>query len=206
MTARKKTKVIYFVDDEPMIRKAVSASLSSLPDIEVHCFASGEECLQKLKQDDCDLLITDISMPGMDGIELLQKVKSIHPRLPVLVVTGYGDIPITVKAVQAGAIDFIEKPLDENTFLPIIMRIIDKQRRSGSSAGHPLTKAEMKVLQMVADGNSNKEIAYSLHRSVRTIENHRHRLMRKLHIDNTAGLVKIAIAMGMTVSLPATDS
>lgn len=190
---------IFFVDDEPNVRKAVSQTLAELQ-CKVSCFASAADCLEALRLQNCDLLITDVNMPGTDGIELLTQARQIRPLLPVLIVTGYGDIPLAVKAVKAGALDFIEKPLDEETFLPVVESALKKTTYTDPLTGQALTKTEIQILRFIADGKSNKEIAYLLHRAVRTVENHRHRLMRKLSVDNTAELVKLAITMGLVSS------
>jgi len=111
-------------------------------------------------------------MPEMDGMELLAKARRLAPWLPILVITGYGDIPMAVAAIKAGAVDFIEKPLDKKSFLWKVKSILQQSTFDDSYRGKPLTESEMKVLKLIISGNSNKEIAYILHRSVRTIEVH----------------------------------
>jgi len=203
MESTKRKHVIFFVDDEPGIGKAVSQTLVGL-DCEVICFTHALDCLEAIRENACDLVITDINMPDMDGIELLKAIKQIRPLLPVLIVTGYGDIPIAVKAVKAGAIDFLEKPLDENTFIPVVAAALKQSDRNDNMTGQSLTPTEKKILQLVVDGRGNKEIAYRLQCSIRTVENHRYRLMRKLNVDSTAGLVKVAITMGLASPDPNT--
>ncbi len=140
-------------------------------------------------------------MPEMDGIELLAKAKRLAPWMPILVITGYGDIPTAVTAIKAGAVDFIEKPLDRKSFLWKVKSILQQNTFDDSYKGKPLTESEMIVLKLVITGKSNKEIAYLLHRSVRTIEVHRSHLMRKLDVDSVVNLVKRAAMMGL-VELP----
>ena len=190
-------RIIFFVDDEPKVRKAVSRTLSSLPNCQIKDFATATQCLNELKTAQCHLLITDINMDGMDGLTLLEHVTKLRPQLPVLLVTGYGDVPMAVEAIKIGAFDFIEKPLDERTLLAIVEKALEKSSKSEELGGKPLTKAEITVLTMIAVGKSNKEVAYQLSRSVRTIENHRHRLMRKLNVENAVELAKKAIQMGL---------
>jgi len=192
---------IFFVDDEPKIREVVSETIEQLG-VKVSCFASAADCLEQLCFQRCDLLITDVKMPEMDGMELLAKAKRLAPWLPILVITGYGDIPMAVTAIKAGAVDFIEKPLDKKSFLWKVKSILQQNTFNDSYTGKPLTESEMKVLKLIIDGKSNKEIAYLLHRSVRTIEVHRSHLMRKLDVDNVIDLVKRAAMMGL-VELPA---
>ena len=117
-------KHIFFVDDEPKIREVIGETLEQLK-VNVTCFASGIECLEKIGTTQCDLLITDLKMTGMDGIELMRKAKDIVPWMPVLIITAYGDIPIAVKSVKSGAIDFIEKPLEKDSFLRKVKTILD---------------------------------------------------------------------------------
>jgi two-component system response regulator FixJ len=192
---------IYFVDDEPKICEVVGETLEE-SGFEVSCFTSAADCLEQLHSPACDLLITDVKMPDMDGIELLTEVKRLAPWIPILVITGYGNIPMAVTAVKAGAVDFIEKPLDKKSFLWKVKSILHQSTFDDSHIGEPLTEKEIRILQMVINGKSNRQIAYILHRSVRTIEVHRATLMRKLNVDNIIDLVKRAVTMGL-VELPA---
>ena len=192
---------IFFVDDEPKVRDVVSETLEELGS-KVICFASAVDCLEQLGSQRCDLLITDVKMPEMDGMELLAKAKRLAPWLPILVITGYGDIPMAVTAIKAGAVDFIEKPLEKKSFLWKVKSILQQNTFDDSYRGKPLTESEMKVLKLIIDGKSNKKIAHIMHRSVRTIEVHRGHLMRKLDVDNVVDLVKRAAMMGL-VELPA---
>ncbi len=187
---------IFFVDDEPKIREVVSETIEQLG-VKVSCFASAADCLEQLGFQRCDLLITDVKMPEMDGMELLAKAKRLAPWMPILVITGYGDIPMAVTAIKAGAVDFIEKPLDKKSFLWKLKSILQQSTFDDSYRGKPLTESEMIVLKLVITGKSNKEIAYLLHRSVRTIEVHRSHLMRKLDVDNVIDLVKRVAMMGL---------
>jgi two-component system response regulator FixJ len=187
---------IFFVDDEPKVREVVGETLEQLGS-KVSCFANASDCLEQLETQRCDLLITDIKMPGMNGIELLTEVKSIAPWLPVLVVTGFGDIPTAVTAVKAGAVDFIEKPLETETFLKKVKYLMKRYPVHDFMKDEPLTKSEVKILKLVVEGKSSKEISYIFHRSVRTIEVHRARIMHKLEVDNLIDLVKRAAAIGL---------
>jgi two-component system, LuxR family, response regulator FixJ len=195
-------KNVFFVDDEPKVRHAVAIILKRLP-CQVSCFANGPDCLKALCLQDCDLLITDVNMPGMDGLELLNEAKRLRPLLPVLVVTGYGDIPLAVRAMKTGALDFIEKPLKFNTFIPFVESALKQGSRVDPLVGQKLTRMEMKILQLIIDEKTNKEIAHLLHRGLRTIESHRNRLMRKLHVHNVAGLIKRTADLGLVITTTA---
>ena len=187
---------IFFVDDEPKVREVVGETLEELG-LKVSCFARAADCLEQLSLQRCDLLITDVKMPEMDGMKLLAKARSLAPWLPILVITGYGDIPMAVTAIKAGAVDFIEKPLDKKSFLWKVKSILQQNTFDDSYKGKPLTESEMRVLKLIISGKSNKQIAHIMHRSVRTIEVHRGHLMHKLGVDNVVDLVKRAAMMGL---------
>jgi FixJ family two-component response regulator len=189
-------KHIFFLDDEPTIRDVVRETLEE-SDFMVSCFGSPIECLACLRSQKCDLLITDLKMPEKDGIELLTDIKHLAPWVPVLMITGYGDIPTAVKAVKAGAVDFIEKPMDKKNFVRKINSILEKNVSTHPELGISLTRTETKILKLVLDGQSNKEIAVLLHRSSRTIEVHRAHIMHKLGVDNLVDLVKRVASMGL---------
>jgi FixJ family two-component response regulator len=186
-------KRVYVVDNEPAIRTVLHKTLQRA-DMAVRCFASADECLVRLNVEKCDLLITDVRMPGKDGIELLTEVKRLQPWLPVIVVTGFGDIPMAVKAMRAGATDFIEKPLDRDAFLQVVGNAL-----AGSAQGrqhdYGLTRTEKKILYYVLEGKNNREIADLLHRSHRTVEVHRGHLMRKMRANNIVELLRRAAGL-----------
>ena len=192
---------IFLVDDEPKICEVVCETLEE-SGFEVSSFTCAADCLEQLHSPACDLLVTDVKMPDMDGMELLTEAKRLAPWVPILVITGYGNIPMAVTAIRAGAVDFIEKPLDKKSFLWKVKSILQQSTFDDSHIGKPLTENELKVLKLIINGKSNRAIAYLLHRSVRTIEVHRAKLMRKLDVDNVVGLVKRATTMRL-VELPA---
>jgi FixJ family two-component response regulator len=191
---------VFVVDDEPRVREVIRETIET-SGLKVTCFDSGVECIEQLRRDKCDLLITDLKMPQMDGVELLTKVRVIAPWLPVLIITGYGDIPTAVKAVKAGVANFIEKPLIKEDFVRQVKSLLAESARLNAHVGTPLTQGEARVLKLIIDGKSNKEIANLLHRSVRTVEVHRSRVMEKLDVENLIDLVKRAAIMGL-VDLP----
>ena len=195
MTKRTKQH-IFFVDDEPKVRKAVRRTLERMR-LKVSCFARAADCLEQLHPGECDLLITDVKMPGMDGIELLKKAKRVVPWLQVLVITGYGDIPMTVRAMKAGASDFIEKPLDRRGFLSTVESVLKRDARAAPLLGKLLTPTERIILRYVLDGKSNKDIASVCHRAISTIEDHRHKIYKKIGVTNLGGLFKWAAKIGL---------
>lgn len=188
---------IFVVDDEPAVCRSVYQTLQR-SGYTVSCFTDADRCLQRLQTQDCDLLITDVKMPGMDGIELVRRAKCIVPWLPILVITGFGDIPMAVRAVKAGAAEFIEKPLQKQSFLETVQAALKRQNPKNLLKGKSLSKKELTILRLILQGSSNKEIAQILHRSIRTIEDHRRHIMHKLNVESVVDLVKRAAAMGLT--------
>lgn len=200
METATKQACIFFVDDEAGIRKIVRLTLEEELPCYVTCFDNANDCLEALNDEQrrCSLLITDIKMPGMDGLTLLTKVRQLRPLLPILIITGHGDVPMAVKALKTGALDFIEKPLDEHILLPAVETALKRSANTEDFTGKPLTDSETRILQLIAEGKSNSEMAAFLHRSIRTIERHRYQLMRKLNVSSPAELTKVALALGLT--------
>ena len=182
---------VFFVDDELKVRRVVRRTLERAG-MHVTCLCSADECLSHLEEKRCDLLITDVKMPGRDGIELLIAVKEVQPWLPVVVVTGFGDVPMAVRALKAGAANFIEKPLDRGILLNTIRSTARRSTAQSALLDHSLTKIEMKVLFHILEGKNNREVAKVLNRSPRTVEVHRRHVMRKLHANNVVELVRRA--------------
>jgi len=193
---------VVFVDDEPRVRYVVHKTLERAG-AEVRCFSRAEDCLRHLSTQACDLLITDVKMPGRDGLDLLREVKERLPWLPVLIVTGYADVPMAVRALKAGAADFVEKPLDRDTFLETVDRLIARNAGPNAFLHKSLTRTERRILYLVLEGTNNREIATTLHRSTRTVEAHRNHLMQKLDATNISELLRRAAELGLLPSAPA---
>ena len=189
-------KLIFVVDDDSCICDTVSVILKQA-NLRCVCFSNAEDCLEELRSLNCDLLITDVQMAGKDGIELLGEVKHIMPWLPVIIMTSYGDISMSVKAVKAGAFDFIEKPFGCQRLLGTVEKSLKHNNLTNLLRGKSLTKTEMINLRLLLEGRSNKEIAHILHRSIRTIEDHRGHIMHKLDVNNIVELVTRAAALGL---------
>jgi len=187
---------VFFVDDEPKVRMVVRKTLERVG-VDVTCFADADTCLARLDSVPCDLLITDVKMPGKDGIELLMEVRRQRPWLPVVVVTGFGDVPMAVRALKGGAADFIEKPLDREAFLETVQRQLEENASRNSVANHDLTRTEMHILHLILEGKNNREIAAELHRSPRTIEVHRSHVMHKMGASNIVELLRRAADVGL---------
>lgn len=195
---RTKTKQydVFFVDDDAGIRKLISEELEGIG-CEVSCFANGADCLEQLGKQNCNLLITDVKMPGMDGLTLLSRARRVAPWVSVMVITGFGDIPMSVRALKLGAVDFVEKPLDRKAFLHKVETILIQDDFVDTPVGQTLTKTEKKVLKLILEGKGNKEMAYILNRAMRTVERHRSDIMRKFGVDNIVDLVKKAALINL---------
>ena len=185
---------VFFVDDDPDMRTLMAEELQALH-CHVHCFDRAVPCLARLARQHCHLLITDVKMPDMDGLALLERVRQIAPWVPVLVITGFGDIPMAVMSMKLGAADFIEKPLNRKAFLHKILIMLRSGDFMHTPAGQALTKTEKKVLSLILNGKANKEMAEILDRSLRTIETHRSNIMRKFGAGNIVDLVKMTVDM-----------
>ncbi len=196
MKNKTKQPDVFFVDDDPAVRSAVADNLEDLG-CKVSCFANAFDCLEQLPKKNCNLLITDVRMPGMDGLTLLSRVKRVAPWVSVMVITGFGDIPMSVRALKLGAVDFVEKPLDREIFLHKVKTILRQDDFVDSPAGQALTKTEKKVLKLILEGKGNKEMAYILGRAMRTIERHRSDIMHKFGVDNIVDLVKKAALINL---------
>jgi two-component system, LuxR family, response regulator FixJ len=194
-----KNYCIFFVDDEPVVCKAVELTLQR-QEYRIRCFNTAKKCLDTLAVEDCDLLITDVNMAGMNGLELLNRVRNDHPLLPVLIITGYGSVPLAVGAIKAGAVDFIEKPLERQTLLAKVKAAIEQSARHRFEQSNNLTRIESRILDLIVAGKCNKEIARRLNRSVRTIEDHRFNIMHKLEAANIVELIKKVSVTGELIS------
>jgi two-component system response regulator FixJ len=195
-----KEACIFIVDDEMDMGRIARVILEEKFCCYVKFFDNGIACVEALKNPhrECHLLITDVKMPHMDGIALLQEAKQLRPWLSVLILSAHGNVPLAVKALKLGAIDFIEKPIDPNVLFPLVTSALQRSIRADKIAGRPLTHSEREILRLIAEGKSNSEMAAYLHRSIRTIERHRHSLMRKLNVSSPAELTKAAIALGLS--------
>ena len=195
--ARMKKQTIFFVADYPHVFTAVR-SIIEANGFPVVCFDGVHSCLEELRYQKCDLLVADIRMPETGGVDLVREMKRIKPWLPILVITGYGDIATTVQAFKAGAAGVIEKPLKEQEFLAAVMDAFDPMTSGNRFLGRPLTPMEMRVLRLILDAYGNNEISHVLHRSIRTIEVHRCHIMDKLGVGNIVDLFKRSVQMGLT--------
>jgi FixJ family two-component response regulator len=198
--SKSKEKIIFFVDDDPKARKLASKALSQLSNCSVVCFDDAKSCLAELKKNECDIVITAVKMPKTGGIKLTKKIKELIHYMPVIAITENGDVSMVAKAFKAGAVDIIEKPLSVENLLPAVKEVIKILPPDDTPELSVLTKTEIKILKEVGTGKSNKQIAIDIDRSIRTVENHRFRVMQKLGAQNAVELTKTAINMGLVAS------
>ena len=197
-------RIIHLVDDEESIRKAASFALKTAG-YDVIAYTSGVEFLRTAKSAEVGCVILDVRMPEMDGLQVQTTMAARGINMPVIVLTGHGDVSVAVQAMKGGAIDFLEKPFEKAALLEAVRRAfarlddVDLRARESSEAEvrvAALTPREQVVLEGLANGLPNKTIAYDLGCSSRTVEVHRASLMAKLEVRNLSEALRIAFAAG----------
>ena len=192
-------QTVFVVDDDQAIRHAMELLLRSVG-LKHRIFHSGDDFLEQYRSEDAGCLVLDIRMPGMGGLELQRKLTELGSTLPIIFITGHGDVPMAVKAMQEGAVDFIQKPFRDQELLDRVHDALkaDEKRRgqreeqAGIAARlDKLTKREREVMDLVVTGKPNKVIAYDLGVSQRTVEIHRARVMEKMQAKSLAELVRM---------------
>lgn len=195
-------RVVHLVDDDPAIRRSVGFMLKTSGH-RVETYETGIDLLKASPRLDEGCILLDIRMPGMDGLEVQQALQEKGVSLPVIIMTGHGDVNLAVKAMKAGAVDFIEKPFEKETLLDSLeegyrrltrREATDDRRRDASVRLQALTGRERDVLEGLAQGLPNKTIAYDLGISPRTVEIHRANLMTKLGVRSLSEALRIAFA------------
>lgn len=199
-------QTVFVVDDDDAVRDSLAMLLRSVG-LPVETFDSGIAFMDRFRPDLAGCLVLDIRMPKMSGLEVQQKLHELGATLPVIFITGHGDIPMAVQAIKEGAADFIQKPFRDQDLLDRIhvaleqdvrQRFADTQRATIASRYESLTEREREVMLMVVAGKANKVIALDLDLSQRTVEIHRARVMEKMQARSLADLVKMAIDLGVT--------
>ena len=193
--------LVYIVDDDDAIRDSL-AFLLEASGISVEAYATAADFLERYRINERACLVLDIRMPGMSGMELQDVLIERGIRLPLIFITGHGDVPMAVEALKKGAVDFIEKPFNDNALLALIDRALrqqqalqeDTQQRSAALARvHTFTPREREVMDMVVTGKLNKTIADQLGISIKTVEAHRARVMEKMQAKSLADLIQMTL-------------
>ena len=196
---------VYVVDDDPSVRAGLSRLLQSMG-LTVKTFASAREFLEQAVSEEPGCLIVDLRMPAMSGLELQEQLMTRNLNLPVIFLTGYGTVPASVRAMKRGAVDFLEKPVDDQVLLDAIYQALEKDRGNRHKQAEAkaiqdrltsLTPREYEVLTLIITGMINKQAASELGTTEKTIKVHRARIMEKMHCESLAQLVRIAEKVGV---------
>ena len=191
--------MVHVVDDEAAIRESLAMLLRSVG-LHSRAYAGAQDFLAAWQPSALECLVCDVRMPGMSGLELQEALKARNAHLPVVLITGHGDVGMAVRAMKAGASDFIEKPFNDQVLLDAVNRALARAR-DGQGGGRAevegriesLTPREREVMLLVAEGRPNKVVATRLGLSTRTVEVHRAKVMEKLQARSLAELVRMAI-------------
>jgi FixJ family two-component response regulator len=191
--------IVFVVDDDPSIRKSLDRLIRSMR-LTVETFATANEFLERHSHKGPSCLVLDIKMPGLSGMELQEKLLSKKYAMPIIFITGHGDIPMSVKAVKKGAVDFLSKPFDDKDLLVAVHEALQrasrtwtvlKEQEENCRRLESLTPREYEILTYVITGMLNKQIAYALKISEKTVKVHRGRVMEKIGVDSVAALVRL---------------
>ena len=201
----KESEIVYVVDDEAGMRKALTRLLRS-EGFDVRAFASARDFLAAFRSEETACLVLDVTMPGLDGMELQRRLTHADVLVPIVFLTGKGDIPMSVRAIKAGAVDFLTKPVNDADLLRAVRAAL--QQAENRKAAHAtaaalaarfasLTPREREVMAHVVAGKLNKQIAADLGTSEQTIKVHRGRVMEKMGVEWLADLVRAAERLGI---------
>jgi len=196
---------VFVIDDDPSIRRSLDTLLRSVG-LDVHLFSSAQEFMHARRPETPGCLVLDIRLPGMSGLTFQQELAKAGVALPIIFLTGHGDVPMTVRAMKAGAAEFLTKPFDDQVLLDAIYAAIERdraRRRDTASLAdvkahyRELTEREREVMQLVVTGRANKQIAAELGLGLVTVKVHRGQVMRKMQARSVAELVRMADRLGL---------
>ncbi len=199
--------MVFIVDDDPSVRKSLTRLIGSAG-YAVEAFASAREFLARERYNGPCCLVLDVRMPGLTGLELQQALLAAGRRMSIVFITGHGDVPMSVRAMKGGAVDFLTKPFDAKALLKAVQRCVTKDAQDlGEEARVTeiqervkiLTRRETEVFALVVTGMLNKQIAFELGISEKTVKVHRARVMEKMRAGSVAELVRLADRLGVIV-------
>lgn len=202
MTTPQAPQTIFIVDDDEAVRDSLRWLLEA-NGYRVRSFNGAEEFLEAYEPNQVGVLIADVRMPGMSGLELQEELIARQAPLPIVFITGHGDVPMAVSTMKKGAIDFLEKPFNESDLRTIVARMMEiaterynqmQAKKTQEAVLSRLTAREQQVLERIVAGRLNKQIAGDLNISIKTVEAHRANIMEKLEVTTVADLMKIALA------------
>jgi FixJ family two-component response regulator len=197
--------IVFVVDDDPSIRRAIKRLVESIG-LRVELFGSATEFMNSSYPDVASCLVTDIRLPGISGLDLQRDLAQANIYIPIIFITGHGDIPMSVRAMKAGAVEFLTKPFRDQDLLDAIHVALDRDRvrrqREAETAMfrkrlESLTPREREVLPFVVSGLLNKQIAAEIGATEATVKVHRSHLMKKMGVDSLPGLVRMAGKIGI---------
>lgn len=193
---------VFVIDDDQAMRNSLKWLIESVG-MKVETYGSADEFIRNYYPGRAGCLLLDVRMPGMSGLELQEHFVDHQISIPIIIITGHGDVPMAVRAMKSGAIDFIEKPFNDELLLESIRNALDldverrmqqSERAEIATRLAQLTPREHEVMEMVTNGKANKEIASALGVSAKTVEAHRARVMEKMEAESLADLVKMVMA------------
>lgn len=196
---------VFVIDDDAAIRDALQSLISSMK-LHVELFGSAAEFLQRERPDVPSCLVLDVRLPGISGLDFQRKLTEAKRSIPVIFITGHGDIPMSVRAMKAGAVEFLTKPFRDQDLLDAIHVALERDRARRQQESEimvlrerfeSLTPREQEVLPLVVSGRLNKQIAAELGASEITVKVHRASVMRKMQADSLPDLVKMAVRLGL---------